>query len=312
MAAKIPEIILRNATLSNGVTMFYREAGSPLNPTIVLLHGFPSSSHQYRLLIPLLAFSFHVIAPDYPGFGFTIAPSDFSYTFSSLADTFGKFLEAIHVVEYAAYIFDYGAPVFFRHALQHPSGVTAIIVQNGNAYKQGLGQTFWAPLEQYWASVDPKTGEPTNETKAIGEQLREAVITDPNGTKSQYTIGTPAKQLSQIAPESYSLDYALLNRPGIPDIQLDLFLDYRKNVDMYPQFQQYLRESNVPVLAAWGKNDIIFPPIGAELLKKDVKDLELHLLDAGHFLLETDATTVAGLIVDFMRRKVSRGVRSPI
>ena len=304
MVSNITEVILRNATLSNGVTMFYREAGSSLNPTIVLLHGFPSSSHQYRLLIPLLALSFHVIAPDYPGFGFTLAPDNFEYSFASLATTFGYFLDAINVTKYAAYIFDYGAPIFFRHALQNPNGVTAIIAQNGNAYAQGLGQTFWAPLEQYWASVDPQTGQPTNQTYAIAEQLRAAVIEDPAGTKTQYTTGTPQDQLSQIAPESWTLDYYLLNRPGIPDIQLALLLDYRNNVAMYPEFQSYLRKSNVPVLAAWGENDIIFPPIGAELLKTDVRDLEIYLLDAGHFLLETNSPTVADLITDFMHRKV--------
>lgn len=305
MALNITEVVFRNATLPNNVTMFYREAGSPINPTIVLLHGFPSSSHQFRLLIPLLALSFHVIALDYPGFGFTLAPDNFEYSFASLATTFGNFLEAVHITKYAAYIFDYGAPIFFRHVLQNPDGVTAIIAQNGNVYTQGLGQTFWAPLEKYWASVNPQTGQPTNETYIIREQLRAAVIVDPAGTKTQYTTGTPPEQLGQIAPESYTLDYALLNRPGIPDIQLDLLLDYRTNVAMYPEFQSYLRQSNVPVLAAWGENDIIFPPIGAELLKTDVQDLEIHLLDAGHFLLETDSITVASLITSFMHRKVN-------
>lgn len=303
MAFNLTEVIIQNVTLPNNVTMFYREAGSPLNPTIVLLHGFPSSSHQFRLLIPLLALSFHLIAPDYPGFGFTLVPDKFEYNFDSLATTFGYFLDALHVTEYTPYIFDYGAPVFFRHALQNPNGISAIIAQNGNAYTQGLGQTFWAPLEQYWGSLNAE-GQPTNETYTIREQLREAVIVDPEGTKSQYTTGTPPDQLGQIAPESYTLDYYLLNRPGIPDIQLDLLLDYRTNVAMYPQFQSYLREANLPVLAAWGANDIIFPPIGAELLKTDVQDVEIHLLDGGHFLLETDSPTIAGIITDFMHRKV--------
>ena len=305
MAANIPEVILQNVTLSTNLTIFYREVGSPQNPTIVLLHGFPSSSHQYRLLLPLLAASFHVIAWDYPGFGFSVAPKNFEYSFASLANTFGNFLDAISIKKYAVYIFDYGAPVFFRHILQQPDGVTAIIAQNGNIYQQGLGQEFWAPLEQYWASVDPQTGKPTNETKIIREQLRTAIIEDPAGTKSQYTVGTPPGQLEQIAPESYTLDYYLLNRPGIPDIQLDLLLDYRTNVEMYPQFREYLRGSNLPILAPWGENDIVFPPISAELLKTDVPDVEIHLLDAGHFVLETDATIVADLIVDFMHGKVS-------
>jgi pimeloyl-ACP methyl ester carboxylesterase len=305
MASTIPEVILRNVSLPHDVTMFYREAGSRSNPTIVLLHGFPSSSHQFRLLIPLLAPFFHVLAPDFPGYGFTLAPQSYNYSFASLAHTFGDYLNSLHITKYTPYVFDYGAPIFFRHALQNDQGVQAIIIQNGNVYKEGLGQKFWPPIEKFWASVDPVTGEPGNETNAIREQLRSVVIEDPAGTKSQYTTGTQPAKLGQIPPESWSLDYALLQRPGNGDIQLNLLLDYRKNVGLYPEFQRYLRKSTVSVLAIWGQNDIMFPPEGAEMLKNDVKDLEIHLLDAGHFLLETESRTAAQLIIDFMRRKVA-------
>lgn len=274
----------------DGLSLFYRTAGLATNPTILLLHGFPSSSHQFRNLIPLLADKYHVLAPDFPGFGFTEVPDSrqYAYTFENIAKTVSLFLDELSISSFSVYIFDYGAPTGLRLALERPSAVKAIISQNGNAYDEGLG-AFWDPIRKYWAS---------------GSQAdREALIPALLGfapTKWQYEYGSPNTDV--IAPETYTLDYTLLSRPGNNDIQLDLFKDYANNLPFYPQFQEYFRKSQVPLLAVWGKNDLIFVPPGAEAFKRDLPQAEIHLIDAGHFAIETDTVTIANLIREFLAK----------
>jgi pimeloyl-ACP methyl ester carboxylesterase len=282
----------RNAQF-NGVKIFYREAGSASAPTVLLLHGFPTSSHMFRNLIPTLAERYHVVAPDLPGFGFTEAPDrkKFKYTFENLAKRIGEFVDAIGLERFAIYVFDYGAPVGFRLALAKPEKVTAIISQNGNAYEEGLSEG-WNPIQKYWK-------DPSAENRAA---LREFL--KPEATKWQYTFGVTDE--SQVAPEAYTLDAALLRRPGNDEIQLDLFLDYASNVALYPKFQEYLRTRKPAVLAVWGKNDPFFLPPGAEAYRRDVPGAEVHFLDTGHFALETHAPEIGARIVEFLDRKLKR------
>jgi pimeloyl-ACP methyl ester carboxylesterase len=276
----------------DGSKIFYREAGSKTAPTILLLHGFPTSSHMFRNLIPSLADRYHVIAPDLPGFGFTDAPDRkrFRYTFENLAKVIGKFTETIGLDRYAIYVFDYGAPVGFRLALAHPERVTAIISQNGNAYEVGLSQG-WNPIQKYW-------NEPTAENRAA---LRDFLT--PEATKFQYLHGVLDETL--VAPEAYQLDSALLARPGNDEIQLDLFLDYASNVALYPKFQEYFRTKRPPLLAVWGKNDPFFLPPGAEAFKHDNPNAEAHFYDTGHFALETHQRAIADAIREFLNRKLA-------
>lgn len=276
--------------LSGGETVFYREAGSVHSPTILLLHGFPSSSHQFRNLIPILAPHYRVIAPDLPAFGFTSVPENYTYTFDNIVKTIDSFLEEIHdpPQKYSIYVFDYGAPTGFRLALKHPERIGAIVSQNGNAYVEGLGE-FWNPIKDFWASGN---------SASVRDSLR--WLLEYNTTKFQYTEGTPDP--STIAPESYTLDQALMERPGNKEIQLDLLYDYHTNVELYPQWQEYLKKSQVPLLAAWGKNDIIFIPPGAESFKKDLPKAEIHLLDGGHFVEETNTTAIGGLMIEFLKK----------
>ncbi|KAI8577919.1 hypothetical protein K450DRAFT_249883 [Umbelopsis ramanniana AG] len=287
----MPSSILNKYTQVDGINVFYREAGSRNNATILLLHGYPSSSHQYRNLIPILADRYHVLAPDLPGFGFTEVPSDrqYQYTFENFAKTIGDFVTALNVKSFAVYVFDYGAPTGFRLALTRPDlKITAIISQNGNAYVEGLGD-FWAPIQRLW--------------KDNSKQNREALLPalTLEGTKSQYFDGVPKDLLERIQPESYHLDQALLERPGNKDIQLGIFYDYRTNVDLYPQFQAYIKDNNVPVLAIWGKNDGIFIPAGAEAFKRDnPSNTVVKLLDAGHFALETHVEEIGIDIISFL------------
>lgn len=275
---------------ADGVNIFYRSAGSPTAPVLLLLHGFPSSSHQYRNLIPLLSQKYQVIAPDFPGFGFTTVPDDrkYQYNFASLTQTTSAFLDALKISKFAIYIFDYGAPVGLRLALERPQAITAIISQNGNAYVEGLG-AFWDPIKAYWQSDSP----------ADRENLRNSILTY-DATKWQYQNGNPA--FDAVPPESYTLDYALMEAPGNKDIQLDLFRDYGSNLPLYPQFQAYFRTSQVPILAAWGANDLIFVSAGAIAFGKDSKLAEIHLLGAPHFALEGREDVFAGLILDFLKR----------
>jgi len=275
-----------NYIAADGLNIFYREAGPKHAPVILLLHGFPSSSHQYRHLIPILSKKYHVIAPDLPGFGFTEVPDtrSYTYTFENLTTSVEAFLDALNTKKFSVYIFDYGAPTALRLALRRPDAVQAIISQNGNAYEEGLG-AFWDPLRALWKS---------NSTEDR-EMIRSAFL-NLEATKWQYEDGSK----SPVAPEAYYLDFALLSRPGNQEIQLDIFYDYRNNVKLYPEFQEYFRKSQVPVLAAWGKNDTIFIPEGAEAFKRDLPNAEVHLLDAGHFAVETNTVEIGDLILKFL------------
>ena len=277
----------------DGYKIFYREAGSKSALAILLLHGFPTSSHMFRNLIPALADRYHVVAPDLPGFGFSDAPDrkQFRYTFDHLAKIIANFTDTIGLKSFAIYVFDYGAPVGFRLALAHPERVTAIISQNGNAYEEGLSEG-WNPIQKYWK-------EPTPENRAA---LREFL--KPEATKWQYTHGV--QDLTLLAPEAYELDSALLARRGNDEIQLDLFLDYASNVALYPKFQEYFRSQRPPLLAVWGKHDPFFLPPGAEAFKRDNPNAEVHSLDTGHFALETHAQEVAAAIRDFLGRRLTR------
>jgi pimeloyl-ACP methyl ester carboxylesterase len=276
----------------DGVTVFYREAGAADMPTLLLLHGYPSASHQFRELIPLLAGRFRIIAPDLPGFGKSDMPSraDFSYTFEHLADVIDRFTNVLGLESFAIYVFDYGAPVGFRIATRHPERITAIISQNGNAYEEGLSDG-WNPIQAYWK--DPS------------EANREAIRTmvEPQTTIWQYTHGVPDP--TRVSPDGYGLDNYYLARPGNDEIQLDLFLDYASNVALYPAWQQYFRASRPPLLAVWGKNDPFFLPAGAEAFKRDIPDAEVRFLDTGHFALETNVEDVATAITEFLTQKTS-------
>ncbi len=276
----------------DGSKIFYREAGPKTAPTILLLHGFPTSSHMFRNLIPTLADRYHVIAPDLPGFGFSDVPDrrQFLYTFENLAKVIDTFTQTIGLERYGVYVFDYGAPVGFRLALAHPERVTAIISQNGNAYEEGLSQG-WNPIQKYWK-------EPTPENRAA---LRDFLT--PEATKSQYLYGVQDETL--VAPEAYQLDSTLLARPGIDEIQLDLFLDYASNVALYPKFQEYFRTNRPPLLAVWGKHDPFFLPLGAEAFKGDDPNTEVHFYDTGHFALETHHREIADAIREFLSRKLT-------
>src|SRR5262245_313573 len=270
----------------DGLKIFYREAHAAPAPTILLLHGFPTSSHMFRDLIPLLAPHYHVIAPDFPGFGFSDAPSPsrFTYTFDRLADVIEQFMDTLGVSRYALYIFDYGAPVGLRLAIRHPERITAIVSQNGNAYEEGLS-AGWNPIQRYWEA-------PTAENRAA----LKAFLT-PESTKWQYTHGT---EESRLAPESYALDSALLVRPGNADIQLDLFLDYASNVKLYPQFQQYFRLHRPPTLAVWGRTDPFFLPAGADAFKRDNPSAQVVFFETGHFALETHSADIGAKIMEFL------------
>ena len=270
----------------DGVRVFYREAGEPAKPTLLLLHGFPSSSHQFRQLIPLLSAHFHIIAPDLPGFGFTEVPAErkYKYTFDALAETLGHFVETLGLKRYAMYVFDYGAPTGLRLAVKYPERMTALISQNGNAYLEGLGDA-WAPIRAYWA-------EPSAENRQV---IADAVL-HLEGTRWQYEHGVSTPEL--IAPESYTLDALLLERPGNKDIQLDLFLDYANNLKRYPDFQRFFRETQLPTLAIWGQNDPFFIPPGAEAFKRDNPNAVVELLDTGHFALETHVDYIAKRIIE--------------
>ena len=272
MSTSIPVVHYRHIDV-DGVRVFYREAGEATAPVILLLHGFPSSSHMYRNLIPLLATRFRVIAPDLPGFGFTEVPAERDYhsSFDNLALTVGHFVDALGLSRYALYVFDYGAPVGLRLAVAHPERVSALVSQNGNAYLEGLGDA-WAPIRTYWA-------EPT---QANREVIRHAVIS-LEGTRYQYLHGVNQPEL--VAPEAYMLDVLLMQRPGNDEIQLDLFLDYRNNLTLYPAFQAFFRATQVPTLVIWGKHDPFFIPPGAHAYTTDNPNAVVELLDTGHFAL---------------------------
>ncbi|CAG9165911.1 alpha/beta fold hydrolase [Cupriavidus pampae] len=291
-APAIPVVHYRTASI-DGVDVFYREAGPANAPVVLLLHGFPTSSHMFRNLIPLLADGYRVIAPDYPGFGQSGSPdrASFAYSFAHYADIIDKLTVKLGASRYSMYVMDYGAPVGYRLAIAHPERVQALIVQNGNAYTEGL-EAFWDPIKAYWAEDTPAR-----------RQALEWLVTLET-TKFQYTDGMG--DLSRISPDNWIVDQALLDRPGNRDIQLDLFRDYGTNVPLYPQFQAFFRERKPPTLIVWGKNDKIFPEPGAHPYLRDLPDAELHLLDSGHFALEEKLDVMAPLIREFLDRKVSR------
>ena len=289
-APAIPVIHYKTVRI-DGVNVFYREAGPADAPVLLLLHGFPTSSHMFRNLIPLLADRYRVIAPDYPGYGQSDAPkhTEFEYTFAHLADIVDQFTVALGASKYSLYVMDYGAPIGYRLALAHPERVQALIVQNGNAYTEGLG-AFWDPIKAYWADG----------SQAKRDALAGLLTLDT--TKFQYLDGM--SDAARISPDNWIVDQALLDRPGNSDIQLDLLHDYGSNVPLYPAFQAFFRQHQPPTLIVWGKNDVIFPEPGAHPYLRDLPEAELHLLDSGHFALEDQLDVMVPLIRDFLARKL--------
>ncbi|MHC5746351.1 MAG: alpha/beta fold hydrolase [Nostoc sp.] len=275
----------------DGLDIFYREAGSRNNPTILLLHGFPTSSHMFRNLIPALTDKFHLVAPDYPGYGNSSMPTvnEFDYTFDNLAQIVEKFIAAIALKKYSLYVMDYGAPIGYRIAAKYPERVQSLIVQNGNAYEEGLRE-FWEPIKAYWQERSPENAE----------KLKYLVSLE--ATKWQYTNGV--RNLEAISPDTWTIDQHFLDRPGNDEIQLALLYSYGTNPPLYPQWQEYFRKYQPPTLIVWGKNDYIFPPEGAHPYKRDLKDVELHLLDTGHFALEEDGDAIANYIDQFLTSRL--------
>lgn len=285
------------STTVRGHEISYREAGPADAPVLLLLHGFPTSSHMFRDLIPLLAHRYRVIAPDHIGFGRSATPSteEFTYTFAQLAELTAEFTEQVGLTRFALYIQDYGAPIGLRLALAHPERVTAIVTQNGNAYEEGLGTEAWAPVLAYIAEPNEKTAAPVREIRSL------------EGIKWQYTHGIPDPTL--VSPDAWLHDAALMAREGQDEIQLSLIGDYGSNIELYPAFQEYFRASRVPLLAAWGAHDEIFVREGALAFLRDLPEAEVHLLPTGHFALETHAAQVADLIDDFLTRRLDASAR---
>jgi pimeloyl-ACP methyl ester carboxylesterase len=281
----------RTITVQN-LEIFYREAGSSSAPTIVLLHGFPTSSHMFRNLIPALADDFHLVAPDYPGFGNSAMPDvkAFDYTFDRLADLIEEFLEKLDLKRYSLYVMDYGAPIGFRLAVRHPERVESLIIQNGNAYEAGLRE-FWDPIRKYWKDRTPENA------KAL------AGFISPEGVKWQYTHGV--RNEASISPDNWNVDLHHLTTEGNPDIQLALFYDYKNNIPHYPAWQAYFRKHQPPTLIVRGKNDYIFPADGAYPYTRDLKNIEFHFLETGHFALEEDGVLIANLMRKFLRPKLA-------
>ena len=275
----------------DGLDIFYREAGSRDNPTILLLHGFPTSSHMFRNLIPALVDSFHLIALDYPGYDNSSMPTvdEFDYTFDHLAEIVEKFITAIDLKKYSLYVMDYGAPIGYRIAAKYPERVQSLIVQNGNAYEEGLGE-FWNPIKAYWQDRSPENAD----------KLKYLVTLE--ATKWQYTNGV--RNLEAISPDTWTMDQHFLDRPGNEEIQLALFYSYGTNPPLYPQWQEYFRKYQPPTLIVWGKNDYIFPADGAYPYQRDLNDIEFHLLDTGHFALEEEGEAIADHIRQFMTTHV--------
>lgn len=283
----------------DGLDIFYREAGEPGRPVVLLLHGFPSSSFMFRDLIPVLATEYHVIAPDYPGFGLSSFPDSesFKYTFDGLTRVIDRFLTVLAIDQFAMYIQDYGAPVGLRLALIRPRSVSALIVQNGNVYEEGLSRE-WLPLKQYWEDPSPSRRE----------QLRGWLTEE--GVRMQYLAGMPDEMVTAFSPDTWTLDWKRLNRPGNIDVQLDLFYDYRTNVDLYPDFQEFFREYRPPTLVTWGRFDPFFSIDGARAFLRDLPEADLKLFDGGHFLLETHVNEVAEEMLGHLKRAFLNTQRS--
>ncbi|WP_431241743.1 alpha/beta fold hydrolase [Flavobacterium sp. P21] len=278
----------------NGVDIFYREAGNKENPTLLLLHGYPTSSHMFRNLINYLADDFHLIAPDYPGYGRTEQPpmSGFAYTFENFSNLMKTLLDELNIKKFSLYLMDYGAPIGFRIASRNPERIDTLIVQNGCAYEEGL-ETFWDPIKAYWKDRNNKEAENT---------LRG--FHDPNGLKWQYTHSVPDPTV--ISPDNWEIDLRHLERLENDAIQLAMFYDYQTNVTLYPEWQEYFRKHQPEMLIVYGKDDYIFPGSGAEAFKKDVKNLEFHLFPTGHFALESFGDEISALIKDFLKRKTAK------
>ena len=274
----------------NNQDIFYREAGPQAAPVVLLLHGFPTSSNMFRNLIPRLAGSFHLVAPDYPGFGQSSMPDhkSFAYTFENLAKVVDSFIDSLGLSRYSMYVMDYGAPIGYRLALRHPERIQGLIVQNGNAYDEGLRE-FWDPIKKYWADSTP-----ANRTALH-------FLVDPKSTRWQYENGVPDTSL--LDPTTWLVDQAGLDRPGNRDIQMDLMHSYATNVPLYPEFQAFFRKYQPPTLIVWGKNDSIFPAEGAAPYRRDLKNVETHLLDTGHFALETHGEEIASRIEEFLLKQ---------
>jgi pimeloyl-ACP methyl ester carboxylesterase len=294
------QTLYKTAKLDN-LDIFYREAGPRDAPTILLLHGFPTSSHMFRNIIMQLSDEFHLVAPDYPGFGNSSAPpvDTFDYSFDHLAEIMEKFIQDLQLKRFSIYLQDYGAPIGFRIATKHPDWIEALIIQNGNAYEEGL-KDFWIPIKAYWQ----------NRSKENEAALRKFLTID--ATKWQYTHGV--RNVEAISPDNWLVDQPLLDRPGNDKIQLQLFYSYQTNPPLYPQWHEYFRKHQPPSLIAWGKNDQIFPADGAHPYKRDLKNIDFHLLDTGHFALEEDYELIAELISNFLRRiqRVSKRKEKPI
>jgi len=288
-------VAYRTVTVDN-VDIFYREAGDPDRPTILLLHGFPTSSHMFRDLITELADEYHLVAPDYPGYGFSSMPAvdEFDYSFSNVARVMEHFLDTIGLDRYSLYLMDYGAPVGFRIATNRPERVDTLIVQNGNAYVEGIDNTFWAPIREYWKDRSAENGDALRGLLTLG------------ATKWQYTNGV--SDVEAVSPDTWGHVQPLLDRDGNQEIQLQMFYSYGSNPPLYPAWQEYLRDHQPPTLIVWGEHDEIFPTAGAEPYKRDLQNLEYHLLDTGHFALETHGSEIADLMRDFLARQL----RSPL
>ncbi|WP_244299626.1 alpha/beta fold hydrolase [Aquimarina algiphila] len=273
----------------NGLDIFYREAGSKNKPTILLLHGYPTSSHMFRNLIVQLSNDYHVLAPDYPGYGRSEQPlmSEFDYTFDNMAIIVEGFLEALKVKKFSVYLMDYGAPVGFRIASKYPDRIESLLIQNGNAYEEGITD-FWNPLKKYWNDYSVENGKALEGFHNI------------DGLKWQYTNGV--KDVSKISPDNWQIDLQHLTRKENNEIQLAMFYDYRTNIQLYPKWQKYLRDHQPPTLIVWGKNDNIFPAEGAHPYKRDLKNIEFHLLDTGHFALEDKGDEIANYILNFLKK----------
>ena len=289
-SAEVSEINYRTEKVGD-LEIFYREAGQPSKPTLVLLHGFPTSSQMYRKVLNELKENYHLIAPDYPGFGESSAPSasEFSYTFDNIATVMDQFLEQKGLTKYTLMIQDYGAPIGYRIATKHPERVAGLIIMNGNAYEEGLGKEGWAPIFDYWKTKDPELA------KTIAKQ-----VFSLQGMKWQYTHGTKNPHL--INPDNWILDTAKITRPGQTEIQLGLFYDYQNNVKLYPLWQKYLRDNQPPTLIVWGKNDAFFPEPGAQAYKRDLKNIDYNILDTGHFPLEEEGPFIIKKIRAFMNK----------
>ncbi|MGK0339823.1 MAG: pimeloyl-ACP methyl ester carboxylesterase [Candidatus Azotimanducaceae bacterium] len=314
-AENVPDVKYRTVSIED-VNIFYREAGDPSKPTVLLLHGFPTSSHMFRDLIPELAQDYHVVAPDYPGYGFSSMPdvAEFDYSFDNTARLMTEFVDEIGVDRFSVYLMDYGAPVGFRIASSQPERIESLIIQNGNAYDEGIDNNFWEPIKAYWAdrkSVNKgldnafwKNVKAAYQQPNMTNDAALRFLTTLGATKWQYTNGV--KNVEAVSPDTWGHVQPLLDREGNQDIQLQMFYSYGSNPPLYPAWQNYLRKHQPPTLIVWGDKDEIFPTAGAEPYKRDLKDVEYHLIDTGHFALESHGQEIADLMLDFLNRKVAK------